>query len=307
VIVLRPKDFQKHTAQFLIGCSVPQAATREAVSSVYSCWPVPPHLQQCHWTTVLTQHAQELSRRQLALPDAHSSRVLNIFSKFEAPEYIHVFTRGHCPGLLSTASSTQRASAASSSPPPRSIGRGGTGMVWQLPRCSLEFELSADSRVVSLDHRGYCLSSQQLLVSKSAQGVTYTLPELHQYLVLQAQPASTSKYVGADQSNQLVLVPAGTVSVQQHAPGSAHLGSSIHVQLEPHCFAAVKVRVAGQMVTRHMQCMSKSARPCLSHTICQWWCRPGHPTCLATTDALGGCCMSLSPVIIVKSFHCALF
>ena len=254
MIVLRPKDFHKHAPQFLICCNVAASMdcsahsssagnAGDAVSAVYSCWPVPLHLQQCHWTAVLTLHAKELSQHQLVLPAAHSSQVLKVFSKFEAPEFIHVFTPGHCPGLQSgDASSTQPASVASSSAPLLpTTGEGSAGMVWQLARCSLEFELTADGRVMSLDHRGYSLSTQQLLVSQSDQGVTYTLPELHQYLVLQSHTGSTSKYVSADHSDRLVLVPAGQVSVQRYAPGSMHAGSNIQVQLEPHCCASVKV------------------------------------------------------------------
>ena len=201
---------------------------------------------------MLTQHAQELSQRQLVLLDANSSQVLKVLSKFEAPEFIHVFMPGRCPGdHLPSSTKPTGASASSRALLLPKTGKGSAGMVWQLPRCRLDFELTAEGRVVSLDHRGYCLSTQQLLVSKSAQGVAYTLPELHQYLVLQAQPSSTSKYVGADQSDQLVLVPAGRVLVQRHAPGSTHTGSSIQVQLNPHCHAPAKVSVA-QTVMRHM-------------------------------------------------------
>lgn len=254
IIVLRPKDFQNHAPHFLIACniaanlsscgpSVTSSSTGGAVSAVYCCWPVPSHLQQRHWTAVLTQHAAELSARQLVLPDARSSQVLKVFSKFEAPEFIRVFTPGHCPSLLSRASSTQPVSAAASSSAPLlpATGQAAAGMVWQLPRCRLDFELAADGRVLSLEHRGYCLSNQQLLVSGSGQEAVYTLPELHQYLVLQSQPGSSSKSVSADQSDQLVLVPAGRVLVQRDSPGSTRTSSSIHVQLEPHCSAAVKV------------------------------------------------------------------
>lgn len=228
---------------------------------MYSCWPVPLHLQQCHWTTGLTQHAEELSQRQLVLPITNSSPVLKVFSKFELPEFIHMFTPGLCPGLMSAAAgsakrasahssstlrSTRSATAASSAAPLLPItGTASAGMVWQLPWCSLDFELTAEGRVMSLDHRGCCLSTQQLLVSQSAQRAIYTLPEVHQYLVLHYQPGNTGKYVSADQSDQLVLVPAGRVLMQRHAPGSMHAGSSIEVQLEPHCFASVQVGVSG--------------------------------------------------------------
>jgi len=193
---------------------------------------------------VLQEHAVELSKRQLVLPDSQSARVLHVFSKFEAPDFIHTYMHGHCPGMgvggagtlarLSSSTGSQQVLAAS--------GTAAAGMTWHLPRCSLEFELTADGSVVSLDHRGYRLSQEQLLVTGSATAVRYTLPEFHQYLVLQAQQDRLRGF-SADRSDQLVLVPSGRVAVQRFQPGSNEQAASIHVELSQSCADTVKVGI----------------------------------------------------------------
>lgn len=283
MIVLRPKDFQEHAPQYLIRCNVaagPSASSSpgEAAPAQYSCWPVPTHLQRRHWTAVLAQHAEELSQRQLVLPDSNSSQVLLVLSRFEAPEFIHVFMPGRCPGLSLLSAASSNTHPASNSPVLPAAGRATAGMVWQLPRCSLEFELATDGSVISLDHRGYCLSTQQLLVSQSGEGVAYTLPELHQYLVLQLLQGSKS--VSADQSDQLVLMPSGRVAVTRHAPGSTHAGSSIQVQLKPHCFAAVKVSAA------QIHCVQEPTCQTLCVTKGHFWAMHSLCTCRHGTRAV---------------------
>lgn len=239
--MLRPKEFNSHAPHFLISC------TPGPVAATYACFEVPSHLQQHHWAVVLEQHAEQLSARQLVLPDAQTSQVLKILSKFEAHAFIHTFMPGCCPRLLkkkpSTASKRQARAAR---------GVAAAGMVWQLPRCSLEFELTAAGSVVSLDHRGYSLSSRQLLVGaqqSKGEGVSYTLPEFQQYLVLKAQDSSSSSSKAEsfrpDVTQQLVLIPSGGVVVERASPGSTQPvagGGSIHVKLSDSCSATVKVR-----------------------------------------------------------------
>jgi hypothetical protein len=232
--VLRPKDFSKHSPQFIISCST------EAASTAYACWQVPAHLQQLHWTAVLRQHAQQLSARQLLLPLAGQSQVLLVLGKFEDARFIHTFMRGACPGLAKQPGGAAELAES---------GSAAAGMVWQLPRCSLEFELTAGGSVASLDHRGLCLSTRQLLVSGqqgTGQRARYTLPEFHQYLVLQAQSqdgGSKAEVFRPDVPEQLVLVPSGRVVVQRAQPlaGSAEQGASISVRLSSECDASVKV------------------------------------------------------------------
>lgn len=282
IIVLRPKEFQQHAAHFIIKCgpaapaapspgskaagtsrtaSKAASSTGSSCSSVYACWQVPKHLQtqqteqRLHWTAVLTKHPDELSKLQLVLPHGSAPQVLQVLSKFESQECIHTFMPGHCPGLSAAASSNSNRSRfgrRSTGAPAGSTavlpvaGGAAAGMTWDLPRCGLRFELSANGSVVSLLHCGYRLSTQQLLVSQSGTGVSWTLPEFHQYLVLEQQGASSSSSSSgaptrADSSSQLVLVPAGRVSVQRLVPGSTQLEASIHVQLNSGCSAVVKV------------------------------------------------------------------
>lgn len=191
---------------------------------------------------MLTQHAEQLSELQLVLP--LRPLVLRILSKFEAEDFVHCFMPGRCPGQLLKGKAAhnkgkQRVLAAA--------GKAAAGMVWHLPRCGLQFELSAAGSVVSLDHRGHSISTQQLLVSQPAgKEVRYTLPEFHQYLVLQAQQGSSGEVFRADRSEQLVLVPSGRVAVQRPAPGSTQQGASIHVQVSTGCAETIKVRSGEQ-------------------------------------------------------------
>jgi hypothetical protein len=213
---------------------------------------VPTHLQQQqHWTAVLTQHAGQLSQRQLVLTDRNSSQVLKVLSKFEDSAFIHTYMPGQCPAHLLQPQQQQQtlhtpaADRPTGSDPPvlEATGPAVPGMLWHLPRCGLQFELQTDGRIVSLDHRGYSLSRQQLLVSDdiNAQHSSYTLPECQQYLVLQADQDSSSGVYGAERSTQLMLVPSGRVKVQRSSPGSTQQRASIHVQLSTACDERLKV------------------------------------------------------------------
>lgn len=239
VIVLRGRDFQQHAPHFLIRCDLVDSSSSSADgATVFSCWPVPSHLQQQHWTAVLANAAAQLSERQLVLPDTKSSQVLRVLRKFEAAEFVHCFMPGACPGLEPWGSSVQGPEGVLPS-----AGKAAPGMMWHLPRCSLQFELSAGGSVESLDQRGYSLSTQQLLVSGSSKEVSYTLPEFQQYLVLDAQHGSSSDTVSTDHSDRVVLVPSGRVTVQREPPGSSgRQEPSIRVQLSAECSDSVKVR-----------------------------------------------------------------
>lgn len=257
MIVFRPKTFHEHAPQSISCCNLVDrapdnsralSADDPSVPSTFSCWEVPVHLQQQHWTAVLTQHAVQLSQRQLVLTDRNSSQVLKVLRKFEDAAFIHTYMPGRCPAhLLPQTLHTPAADRPTESDPPvlAATGPAVPGMLWQMPRCGLQFQLQADGRMVSLDHRGYSLSSQQLLVSGGidAQHSSYTLPEFQQYLVLQAYQESSSSVYGAERSEQLVLVPSGRVNVQRTSPGSTQGRASIHVQLGTACDARLKVSI----------------------------------------------------------------
>jgi hypothetical protein len=205
---------------------------------VFSCWEVPQHLQARHWTAVLAQEVAQLSERQLVLPDGKSSQVLRVLQKFEAADFIHCFMRGACPPPQAAGQSSEHSTPGVLP----AAGKAAAGMVWHLPRCSLHFELSASGRVVSSDHRGYALSTQQLLVSQSGKGMSYTLPDFQQYLVLDAQHGSGSGTLSTDLSTRVVLMPSGRVTVERPAPGSSQLGPSVKLELSDDCCETVKVR-----------------------------------------------------------------
>lgn len=256
IIVLRPREFQEHAPHFIISCkttSSSPAATESghaggsaAAPAVLSCWPVPHHLQDGHWTAVLRNHADQLSQQQLVLPGPQS-QLLHVLSKFEDPAFIHAYMPGRCSGLLSgtwQAAGQPKKRPKTTGKGPRELpaqGHAAAGMTWHLPRCGLTFELQADGSIASQEHMGYNLSTEQLLVERAPTAVHYTLPEFHQYLVLQDQQRSVAGPASADRSSKLVLLPSGRVAVQRREPGSTCQAASVHVQLSKSCNAAVQV------------------------------------------------------------------
>lgn len=301
--MLRGRDFQQHAPHFIMRCDLVGSSSSTDGAAVYSCWPVPSHLQQTkHWTAVLSSAAVQLSERQLVLLDIKSSQVLRVLRKFEPADYIHCYMPGACPGLEPGDSSVPR---------PEGVlavaGKAAPGMRWHLPRCSLQFELSATGSVESLDHRNYSLSKQQLLVCGSGKEVSYTLPEFQQYLVLDAQHGSSSDTVGTDQSDRVVLVPSGRVTVQREPPGSSgRQEASIRVQLSAECSDSVKVRRYSwggrNLRCLHMHALRNAERVpgarhsvaphagsaccccccCLACWVPPSFCNPGHPAVVPT-------------------------
>jgi hypothetical protein len=287
IIVFRPKTLHEHDAQFIISCNLADPAGSSntampaqhvqfgaATSAVCSCWEVPLHLQQQHWTAVLTQHAAELSQRQLVLSYMAISQVLKVLSKFEASCFVYTYMPGCCPPNLLQQRQALHSPAASSlaaSGPPvlAATGAAAPGMLWHLPRCGLQFELQADGRVASLDHRGYSPSQQQLLVSCDDQPHSYTLPEFHQYLVLEVQQDSSSGAYGADSSSQLVLVPSGRVQVKHTPPGSLQSGASKQVELSTACSDQVKVSSPLQACMDGLLAGSDSTVSITGHLCCE--------------------------------------
>jgi hypothetical protein len=225
VIILRPPDFQDHSAQFIIRYNTAAAAEAAAAAvattaascgqqASYTCWRVPHHLSSSsqHWWQLLTQPKlqAQLTAQQLVLMQP-GSRIMHVLSKFEQLQFVHVFA----PAESSSSSSKVQAVRA--------------GTCFELPRFGLEFELQQDGKLASKGLRGYELAEQQQLVSQSKANqygaaaaqqhaaCSYTLPDFTQYLVLQrkcgdsSSSSSAAVLPGSGRSSTLVLVPAGGV------------------------------------------------------------------------------------------------
>ena len=95
VIVLRPKSFLEHSSHFVFSfADPPSPASRSQVTErPFSCWQVPRHLQAVHWSRLLRNHWSDLEE-QLVMPEP-DCRVLSVLSKFEEPQFIHLFSL--CP------------------------------------------------------------------------------------------------------------------------------------------------------------------------------------------------------------------
>lgn len=156
----------------------------------------------------------------------HESDVKRVLSKFETADFIHTYIP--CAAAL----------AAPSCPV----------ILFELPRYSLEFELQQE-QLVSLDHRGYCLSKQQQLVTASCSTGTstrtsgkplYTFPDFQQYLLLERIPSS-AVVVGAKRADSLVLIAVGDVKCIRGALGSARPSVSVQVS----CSSRASLKVCG--------------------------------------------------------------
>jgi hypothetical protein len=165
----------------------------QGASCKYTCWAVPHHLRQRPWPTLLG--SPDLTD-QLVLTD---SPTVTVLSKFEDPQFIHTYI-----------SSTGQ-------------------LKFELPRYQLSFALQ-DGRLVSLNHSGYHLASNQQLTSTEH----YTMPNFRQYLLLEKSETLQRRVtvnLGQQQSHICVLVPAGDVNVE--------------TSVSPDCCGLVQVTVSG--------------------------------------------------------------
>ncbi|PNH12759.1 hypothetical protein TSOC_000243 [Tetrabaena socialis] len=190
VIVIRPPGFASHDVHFLLQRV---AATGQAASAKYDVRRVPPHLRARHWTRLLSQHFDQLTDRMVLLRG--SSMLETFLAKYEQVPYIHTYD----------------------------ISDGDGGTLFELPRYGLEFVLRG-GQVLSRNYSGYRLRSRQQLVggeplggstTGGGCGVSYTLPDFQQYLVLERVQGPAGYVPGARRADVLVLVPAGEVVVDR--------------------------------------------------------------------------------------------
>ncbi|KAG2494611.1 hypothetical protein HYH03_007376 [Edaphochlamys debaryana] len=243
VIVLRPPNFQEHDVHFVIEC---RTSTSSAASSsgpvAYDCRRVPPHLQGLHWLDLLSDHRAELID-QLVLLSGCAVRN-TILAKLEDTNFIHCFAppsssmiQWPAGGLSSRQS---RATGIDSTPerPPQPVSY---RLLFELPRYGLEFELRSGGELASRDYPGYRLRRRQLLIdigSDAGYGrarVSYTLPEFHQYLVLERSTAVRQLPVGTQRADALVLITAGPVQ-RNGGQVSVAMPSGSGARLKAHCY-----------------------------------------------------------------------
>ncbi len=185
VLVLRPKKFTNHKSFFILRWDNSHAASTQEVD--FTCYRVPSHLGSVHWETLLGSERSAQLTDQLVL---HSSNITKVLSKFEDTSYIHCYVNSTFVDaeVLESPLSKRK-------------------MLFELPRYHLEFELSPEG-LLSLDYLGYQLASKQQLLSPMLAG--YTLPDFHQYLILE-KSTSTATAVTSHRPSSVVLVPTGRV------------------------------------------------------------------------------------------------
>lgn len=235
--MLRPVSYKQHATQFLVQVQ----PARNAAAAAYSCWHVPVHLQdaQRDWRSLL-QGVQRGRVPQLVL--TQQSQAATVLGKFEAAHFIHAYAATDSGASSSSSTKSSKSSKSSSD---------AAGMLFELPRFGLEFELRAGGVLASRNFRGYRLCQQQQLVG-SAQGVStsYQLPELQQYLVLRRDARLASDEVpGAGRAEVLVLVPAGHVC-KDFSSGR------VWVELSNSSGAHLQVRVRGEAACHALSCCS---------------------------------------------------
>jgi hypothetical protein len=242
-MVLRPKDFQNHTVQFLAQCSEAGTASKHE----YSCWRVPAHLQGQHWVDLLAPPLATQLSDQLVLPI--QSKMLGVLSKLEQPSCIHCYVP---KASFTLADGMQEAGAQGSAP----------RITWHLPRFNLEFEQQQPASshhgccvVLSKDYAGYRLADSQQLVgaltgqlegtsassarsSMEAAPGWYTLPNFQRYLVLLRDTATLESHStsGARHADVLVVVPRAPV-----LSGTQGKDGLVTVQVSGACDASIKV------------------------------------------------------------------
>lgn len=273
-IILRPLHFQERSVSFLVrysadDCfekSVPATTQPTPAGTVLQCERVPTHLMSDHWLSLLDNRGHQIQTQPLVLAD--SSTHLQILSKFEDAAYIHVYASSHgsdCsqrsgPGSSAVGQDVPGTTCSGNSSSMSSKIAAVPELLFELPRFGLEFELR-EGRLLSKDHRGYCLSMCQQLVTKKSPGaatsdsipsalpgagdeansstdsssrvgiesnttVHYTLPGFQQYLILEPvhQDSTDLPRLADGNGTKLVLMPAGRV-VQTRPKGSSSSSS----------------------------------------------------------------------------------
>eukprot|EP00884_Botryococcus_braunii_P022386 jgi/Botrbrau1/8831/Bobra.0335s0018.1 len=221
VMLFRPPHFQQRTVDFVAHAAIAES-TRATSNNrspnvlpwksqpagptrvcTYSCRRVDPHLRKTYWVRLIEENRTDLKDE---LVSSGNPDILRVLSKIESVRYIHKYRRIR----------VQDSPVLCEEPGPE--------MIFDLPRLGLEFELKRDGEVVSKEYDGYRLRQRQQLVGESRSSTlpslkisrssedapSYTLPDFHQYLVLERRsslPASSR----SRRAELLLLMPAGRV------------------------------------------------------------------------------------------------
>ncbi|KAG1659824.1 hypothetical protein FOA52_003767 [Chlamydomonas sp. UWO 241] len=223
VIVLRPPNFRMHDSHFI--ASILSLGVNIADYCVsYECWRVPPHARGVPWLKLsrdLWRFSRTVLTELLLLADS-SVTAKRILSKFEQPEFIHVYSLQAVSGRMGWSTSFT----------------GGT-LLWELPRYRLEFSQHSGGPLVSVGGYGsYKLKACQQLAGTGpawarqlaasppdatacSNPVWYTLPEFSMYLVLERSvDERCHNTAGAHLPDVLVLVPRGPLAALYAATSS---------------------------------------------------------------------------------------
>ncbi|MEW5319231.1 MAG: hypothetical protein WDW38_010396 [Sanguina aurantia] len=163
-----------------------------------------------------------------------------VLTKLEDPQFIHAYTQ-----------------SAATDP--------SHGMRFELPRFNLGFELR-QRQLVSLEYSGYKLSKRQQLVTRvvdqlcstdgNVRSALYTLPDFHQYLLLQRIPCK-DVLVGDRRADSIALVLVGRVV---SAKGSLqHAESSVRISRDSSSSAKLQSPIIGVGISEGKVSQSSSS------------------------------------------------
>ena len=182
-VMLRPKLFNESGVHFLLNDARQQAADRTpgetpVPTGDWTCHRVPHHQKSMHWHDL-----NDLGARNTfdELVQAGDSPVHKVLSKFEDPSFVHTLIT------------------------PIGSSGGGGGLVFELPRYEITFEMTDQGTLRSMNFLGYSLAPDQLLRD--------TLHGFEQYLVVESARYSSKSLK--------LLLPAGLVQKEPHRIGIA--------------------------------------------------------------------------------------
>ena len=180
-IMLRPKLFNESGVHFLLNGARGEASDRTpdetpAPTPDWTCHRVPHHQKGMHWCDLNKLDARSTFDE---LVQAGASPMYEVLSKFEDPCFVHTLIGGSSDG--------------------------GGGLVFELPRYDLTFEMTDEGTLSSMNFLGYSLSEDQLLRD--------TLHGFEQYLVVESARSSSKSLK--------ILLPAGLVQKEPHRIGIA--------------------------------------------------------------------------------------
>ena len=179
-VVLRPKLFNESGVHFLLNGARGQASDRtpDETTADWTCHRVPHHQRGMHWRDL-----NELDARNTFddLVQAGASPVHEVLGRFEDPSFVHTLIT------------------------PSGGSGGGGGLVFELPRYEITFEMTDQGTLRSMNFLGYSLAPDQLLRD--------TLHGFEQYLVVES-----ARY---NSKSLKILLPVGFVQKEPHRIGIA--------------------------------------------------------------------------------------